>query len=211
MSPEEHASKSSFTDSAHLYEQAPPTSRMTVRVIDRVVETAAALLLASIVGIMFWNATSRYLLDNPLGWAEEVVTGLLLWLTVLGMLIAARRNELIVIRAFTRRFNFRIQVVLKMVADLVSVLLLAHLAWTGLQYLLEFGADKSAYLRIPNGVFTSALPVGIAAVAVAMLLQLPHARRVVRRWFHEDGKAIGGRWPSRADIRHESSSDGGKS
>ncbi|APU22191.1 TRAP transporter small permease [Actinoalloteichus sp. GBA129-24] len=181
-----------------------PSRFRTVRIIDHTVEALAAACLVVITLILFWNATSRYLFDSPIGWAEEIVTGMLLWLTMLGLVIAARRNDLIVVRVVVRRFSTSVQVWLKLAADTVSAVVFTHLAWVGWQYLLVFGSDRSAYLRLPRGFFVAALPIGALAVAIVLLLQLRSAHEAVERWTSEsaseprDGAGIDRRTGRRA-------------
>jgi TRAP-type C4-dicarboxylate transport system permease small subunit len=128
---------------------------------------------------MFANASSRYLLNRPYGWVEEVSTGMMLWITMLGMFLATRRRELITIRVVLRKLPENAQVVLKVVADLITALVMLHLAWLGFLYLMQFGGDQTAYLRIPKGFYTAALPLGALGVTVAVLLQIRGARAYV--------------------------------
>lgn len=189
---DELLAKAGEVSAAELIETTPPSPYRVVRIIDRVAEFLAAATLAAITLILFWNATSRYLLDAPLGWAEEIVTGLLLWLITFGLFIAARRRELILIRVVVRRMSIRAQVRLKMVTDLLAAVVLMHLSWVGLQYLMKFGSDTSAYLRLPKGFFTAALPVGVAAVALALVFQLRSTREAVERAVADEGTGAGG-------------------
>lgn len=182
-------SKVADTAPPELEATTPPSKFLVVRIVDRTVEMLAALTLAAITVIMFANAFSRYLLNSPFGWAEEIVTGLLLWLVMFGLFIGIRRRDLIIIRVLVGRFRLRNQVRFKIMADVISALVLGHLAWFGLQYLLTFGGDASAYLRIPKGFFTAALPVGAAAAAIALVLQLRSSRETVTEWIESDREA----------------------
>ncbi len=158
----------------------PSNANVLVRTIDRTVEFLAALSLGGLTLLLFVNASSRYLLDRPFGWVEEISTGTMLWITMLGMFLATRRHELITIRVLLRKLPEQTQVVLKVVADLITALVMLHLAWMGLLYLLEFGGDQSAYLRIPKGFYTVALPLGALGVTIAVLAQLRGARAYVK-------------------------------
>lgn len=157
-----------------------------VRIIDRTVEFLAAVSLAGVTLVMFANATSRYLLDQPYGWVEEISTGMLVWITMLGMFLATRRQELITIRVVLRKVPAQGQVVLKVVADLVTALVMLHLAWVGFLYVMEFGGDQTAYLRIPKAFYTIALPIGALGVTIAVLLQIRGARAYVAQSTEND-------------------------
>ncbi|MEU6644688.1 TRAP transporter small permease [Saccharomonospora sp. NPDC046836] len=163
-------------------EPAPPTHT----VIDRVLEALAALSLVSITVLLFANATLRFLFNSPLGWTEEIVTGLMLWLTMFGFVLGVRRRESITVRAFVGRLPLKVQVWLKLATDLVTAVVLLHLAWFAFQYLTEFGSDTTAYLRLPRGFFTAALPVGALAAALLVLVQLPKGREAILRQQQEE-------------------------
>ena len=47
--------------------------------------------------------------------------------------------------------------------------MLAWLAWLGFNYVATFGGDPTPYLALPKGLFTSALWLGSAAVALAFV------------------------------------------
>jgi TRAP-type C4-dicarboxylate transport system permease small subunit len=53
------------------------------------------------------------------------------------------------------------------VAQLLGAVMLAWLAWLGFGYVSTFGGDRTPYLALPKGLFTSALWIGAAAVALA--------------------------------------------
>lgn len=171
---------------SELEELTPPSKFLVVRIIDRTVEMLGALTLAAITGILFLNAFRRYVFNSPMGWTEEIVTGLLLWLIAFGLYVATRRRDLIIVRVVVGRFRLQTQVWLKMVADLITAVVLAHLAWVGTQYVFDFGGDLSAYLRLPKGLFTVALPVAAAGIAIALILQVRGNKETVTAWVEED-------------------------
>lgn len=156
------------------------------KLIDRVLEVLCAALLAAITLILFANAMLRFAFNSPLGWTEELVTGLMLWLTMLGFTLGVRRRESIEIRAFVGRLPVRVQVWLRLCTDLLTAAVLLHLAWFAYQYVTKFGGDPSPYLRLPKGFFLAALPVGATVAAVIVLFQLPGCRAAILRQLDEE-------------------------
>ena len=117
---------------------------------------------------MFVNALSRYALDYSFVWAEEVVISLVPWLAVTGLFLSVRRRQMIRIEFFLDKFppagparRSRPS------AELLGAVMLAWLAWLGFNYVATFGGDPTPYLALPKGLFTSALWLGAAAVALA--------------------------------------------
>ncbi|MGK2866261.1 MAG: TRAP transporter small permease [Mycobacterium sp.] len=158
----------------------------THKVIDRVLEVLCAALLAAITAILFANAVLRFAFNSPLGWTEELVTGMMLWLTMLGFTLGVRRRESIEIRAFVGRLPVRVQVWLRLVTDLLTAAVLLHLAWFAYLYVTRFGGDPSPYLRLPKGFFIAALPIGATLAALIVLFQLPGCRAAILRQLDEE-------------------------
>ena len=151
----------------------PPRSRfLAVRVIDHFAEALGVTILAGIVLLLFVNAMGRYLFASPIGWAEEVATGLVVWLAMIGVFISVRRRDLIVVRVIVNKLRPSQQKRLHLVMTLVGVGALSYLAWNGLEYVQTFGGDRTPYLAIPQGVFFAAIPVGITAIVLALLANI---------------------------------------
>jgi TRAP-type C4-dicarboxylate transport system permease small subunit len=137
------------------------------RVINRAAELLGVGLLGGILAIVFVNALSRYTLNYSLVWAEEVVISLVPWLAVTGLFLSVRRRQMIRIEFFLDKFPGFVRQGLATMAELLGALMLAWLAWLGFRYVATFGGDPTPYLALPKGLFTSALWIGAAAVALA--------------------------------------------
>jgi TRAP-type transport system small permease protein len=137
------------------------------RVVNRAVELLGVGLLGGILAIVFANALARYALDYSFVWAEEVVISLVPWLAVTGLFLSVRRRQMIRIEFFLDQFPPPARRSLAVLAELLGAVMLAWLAWLGYSYVAVFGGDRTPYLALPKGLFTSALWLGAAAVALA--------------------------------------------
>lgn len=70
------------------------------RAINRVVEAIGVLALVLIVGVVFANASARYLLNFSFTWAEELVQMTIPWLAMSGVFLSVRRGTVIRIDFF---------------------------------------------------------------------------------------------------------------
>jgi TRAP-type transport system small permease protein len=147
------------------------------RVINRAAELLGVGLLGSILAIVLVNALARYALDHSFVWAEEVVISLVPWLAVTGLFLSARRRQMIRIEFFLDRFAPATRILLASLGQLLGAVMLAWLAWHGFNYVSTFGGDRTPYLALPKGLFTSALWLGAAAVALAFAGAAWHERR----------------------------------
>jgi TRAP-type transport system small permease protein len=137
------------------------------RVVNRAVELVGVSLLAGILAIIFLNALTRYALNYSFIWAEEVVIGLVPWLAMTGLFLSVRRRGMITVAFFLDKFRPATRRALATGADLLGALMMGWLAWLGFTYVATFGGDPTPYLALPKGLFTSALWIGSAVVALA--------------------------------------------
>jgi TRAP-type C4-dicarboxylate transport system permease small subunit len=103
------------------------------------------------------------------------------WLAVTGLFLSVRRRQMIRIDFFLERFSPGMRSMLAALGQLLGAVMLAWLAWLGFNYVLTFGGDRTPYLALPKGLFTSALWLGAAAVALAFAGAAWHERRGPRR------------------------------
>jgi TRAP-type transport system small permease protein len=150
------------------------------RVINRTAEILGVAILGGLLAIVFANALSRYALNYSFVWAEEVVISMVPWLAVVGLFLSVRRRQMIRVEFFLARMPVPAQRVLAVLADLLGALVLAWLAWLGFQYVATFGGDRTPYLALPKGLFTSALWLGPIAVALAFAVASWRERRACR-------------------------------
>jgi TRAP-type C4-dicarboxylate transport system permease small subunit len=150
------------------------------RVINRTVELLGVGLLGGMLAIVFANALTRYALNHSFVWAEEVVIGLVPWLAMTGLFLSVRRRQMIRIEYFREKFPPAARRALATLAELLGAAMLAWLAWLGFNYVATFGGDPTPYLALPKGLFTSALWIGSAAVALAFAAAAWRERR--GRW-----------------------------
>jgi tripartite ATP-independent transporter DctM subunit len=72
---------------------APAPLRVLDRAIGLVTETIAAVLVVIEILVLLSGVVARYVFHNPIIWSDEVASVLFLWLTMLGAVIALRRDE----------------------------------------------------------------------------------------------------------------------
>jgi TRAP-type C4-dicarboxylate transport system permease small subunit len=136
------------------------------RLISRLVETVAILLLLAAACLAFYQVLTRFLLEEPSTWTEVLTRTLIIWSVYLGALILFRRGTLISVDVAYRLAGPRARKVLNLAQLLASlaVLLTAfvfglQLAWR-VRFQVLAGLDVSiayAYLAVPVGAFLSAV------------------------------------------------------
>lgn len=133
------------------------------------------MLMLAGVAIGFSNVVARYLFGYALFWAEEVMVFLIIWGVFVGVAAAAYDRAHLNMDLFSHSFRGTVLAFLN--ALLVAVLLAACVfmivqSWQVVTLFYQ-GGVKSVSAGVPKWIAHSALPVGFALMALAVLSRLP--------------------------------------
>ena len=126
------------------------------------------------VAICFSNVVARYLFGHALFWAEEVMVFLMIWGVFLGAAAVAYERAHLNMDLFSN--TLRGKTVYALNAALVAVLLAACIfmlvqSWQVVTLFYQ-GGVKSVSAGVPKWISHSALPVGFALMALAVLVRI---------------------------------------
>jgi TRAP-type C4-dicarboxylate transport system permease small subunit len=140
--------------------------------VNFLMEWFAVLLLGVVTVLVLGNAVSRYTLNMPLPWAEEVVINMMVWLGAAGMVIATMRGALITCDIVTGRLSPRTARIVAVSCTVFSAVVMAIFTYLTWQYLMVFGGDRTPVLRIPKAWVISGLLFTTAGVTLALVASL---------------------------------------
>jgi len=138
------------------------------RLLGRLLDIAAALLLLAVLAVTCAQVAARYLLGVPMPWGEELTRLLFVWL----VLIAASRARHMRIDLVTDRARPGVARVLRWVAAALAAGLLGLLAWKGLGLIELTAYDRYTALGLSLQYLYAAIVVGAALWIVTTLLDL---------------------------------------
>ncbi len=145
---------------------------MTLRWLDRAVETLLGLGLVALLAIGTAHVVLRFALSRPLPWALEASIVLLVWATMLSGYIGVRRD----IHLSADFLGWSGQGRLRQVRDGLGVVLcLVFVATYGVASLTVIDAmDGIPFTSLPFGqpVLYWSLPVGAVLMALALLVRM---------------------------------------
>ena len=136
------------------------------------VEILAAGLVAAEIFILFSGVVSRYVFDRPLVWSDELASTLFLWLAMFGAVIAFRRDEHMRMTACIGALPQRWRAALDTFAIGAALAFLLLIAWPTYQYALYQLPITTSALEITDSWRASAMPAGVALMAVFAVLRL---------------------------------------
>ena len=139
------------------------------------VESAAALLVAVEIAILFAGVVSRYLFNRPFIWSDELASILFLWLAMLGAVVALRRGEHMRMTALVAMLPRRLQALFEAIALGAALAFLGFLALPAMEYAHEEVFITTPALELSNAWRAAAIPVGIVLMGIFALLRLGRA------------------------------------
>ena len=135
-------------------------------------EAMGAALVVAEVCILFAGVVSRYVLDSPLFWTDELANFLFLWLSMLGMVVALRRDGHMRLTTLANWVPAQLASWFAAVASLVVIAFVLEVLLPAAQYLDQERYVELISLQISDGYRVVAIVVGISLAAVISLLRL---------------------------------------
>jgi len=132
---------------------------------NRVLDFAAATLMATIVIVMIVQVFARYVLNDSLIWAEELCRYLLIWITFLFIGIGFQRGEFIAIDVLPNALTPRLRFLLKLVVTIPVLVFLWLMVTNGYAFATKFTAQTIPAVDFIWSSLTGS-PAGISIVWV---------------------------------------------
>jgi len=141
-------------------------------VIGTLAEAAGAGLGVAEICILFAGVVSRYVFDSPLMWTDEAANFLFLWLSMLGAVVALRRNEHMRLTTLVNAVRPEWGQWLGTVGALIVIVFVLEILLPAAQYLNVQASTELITLSISDGYRVVAILVGTALTAIIALLRL---------------------------------------
>ena len=142
----------------------------------RPVELASAALLVVMIVTVLANVTSRYLLNKPLIWGDEVASIAFIWMAMFGAALAVDRHEHMRLTVFLPMLPAPLTRWVEVAGQALVAVLLLRLLPVAASYAYEESYVTSPALGIPMSWRASALPAGIGLMAVLTVLSVIRTR-----------------------------------
>ena len=124
-------------------------------------------LLGSMLGIAVWQIVARNLFSTGFIWADEYLRLAVLWIALTGSMVAARDHRHLRIDLLSRMLPPSLNRWADFIADTVTAIVCAILAWYSLLFVLESHEyEDLAFDALPLWWFQSILPLGFLIIGI---------------------------------------------
>lgn len=143
-----------------------------MRIFGKLAEICAALALLILVVITIAGVFMRYFMGQPIQWTEEMSGFLMIWVVMLGGVVAEREKAHLTIPFVVDILPVKIKTLVSVLVSIASIGLLLYMAWLGYR-LAEMAQFKvTQILKISWFWIDLAVPVGALATACFALYWL---------------------------------------
>jgi len=130
-----------------------------------------AALLATMIGVAAFQVIARNLFDFGLLWGDGLVRVLVLWVTLLGGMVASRYDEHIRMDLVGKFLEDRWNRVLRRVTSAFTALVCGLFAYHSARFVwLDYQDGVLAFAAVPAWVCETIMPVGAAVMGLRYLL-----------------------------------------
>jgi len=137
----------------------------------RLVDIPGLIALWGLAVIVFLQFFTRYVLNDSLGWTEEIARYVLILVAFFGAVTVTRKGTHIFLEFFYRFIPPLFGKWLAVAMELLSMLFYGYMAWVGVELALRT-RTKMASVEIPKSLVYWCVAAGLAAVAVYSFLWL---------------------------------------
>lgn len=136
-----------------------------MRVFGKIAEICAALALFILVVMTIAAVFMRYFWNQPIQWTEEMSGFLMIWVVMLGGVVAERDKAHLTIPFVVDGLASKVRTVISIIISCVSVALLLYMAYLGYELAVMTEFKVTQILKISWYWIDLAVPVGATATA----------------------------------------------
>ncbi len=157
---------------------SPPALQRLHRFLWRLEGAVLVAVLTATIGFAVTQIVLRNLFHSGLAWGDPLVRNLVLWLGMVGAMIASRRHEHIHIDVFTRRLPAAWQPWVHRLTDLFTAAVCLTVAWHALMLVrLEYQDGYTAFGAVPVWLAEAIIPFGFTVMGLRYGLSALRGRR----------------------------------
>ena len=119
--------------------------------------------------VVFYQVFTRYVMNDPAGWTEEIARYFLVAVVFIGASMSVRKNNHIQVDYFYRLLPARAGRVLATLVDAVRCAFLGYATWLTWLLLQRIGRQPMAVIDLPVGIVFSCMLFGFALMFVRSL------------------------------------------
>lgn len=140
--------------------------------IDKFINVVVITLIALIIIVVFIQVFSRYVLNNPLTWSEELARYLFIWITFLASVVVFRENGHMSVDFIVTLFPHKIRVLVDLIGKAIITIFLITILYVSPNIITITFKQLSPTLSVPMGVIYLAFPVSLGLMLLELIFRI---------------------------------------
>jgi len=151
-------------------------------IIYRVEDSILVGLLLLMITLAVLQIFLRNLFDSGIVWSDVLVRILVLWVGLVGAMVASRQGNHINIDIMERFLPERAKIVVNFIVELFTAFICAIVAYYSLQFVqMEFADGGMAFAKVPVWLCEAIIPFAFVVIAIRyILLSIINLKRIVK-------------------------------
>lgn len=142
-------------------------------VLDKIMRVFCATAFSVMVLLTVWQVFTRYLLNNPSTWSEELASYLFAWVTILGAAYVFGKRDHMSIPVIVERFSKKMQRSLAILSEVIVFLFAVVIMIYGGLSITSLGMGQlSSSLGIPMGYMYTVIPISGVFIVIYNILNI---------------------------------------
>jgi TRAP-type C4-dicarboxylate transport system permease small subunit len=122
-----------------------------------------------LAAIVFYQVFTRYVMNDPAGWTEEIARYFLVAIVFIGASISVRKNNHIQVDYFYRLLPAKVGRVMSFFVDIFRCAFLGYSAWLCWLLIQRIGSSRMAIIDLPVGWVFGAMQFGFIVMFLRSL------------------------------------------
>ncbi|WP_434999134.1 TRAP transporter small permease [Vibrio scophthalmi] len=134
--------------------------KMLRKIIDNIEEIITVPLMAALLVVLTWQIGSRWLLNDPSLWSEELARVLFMYMCMIGCAMALKRGSHVNITFFSDKLPEKTRLALVLSLEFAVLLSIFAIVYLGYQHVQRTAFFELITLGVSSSWQTYALPIG---------------------------------------------------
>jgi TRAP-type C4-dicarboxylate transport system permease small subunit len=157
-----------------------------VRILHSIEDSLLVFILLAMIVLAFSQIVMRNFFGTGTIWLDPLLRVLVLWVGLLGALVATRQDKQISVDVLTRILPTGLKRLSNIITRSFAAIVSAIIAWHSFLFLIdEFHSDVTAFASVPAWLPESILPFGFTIIALRYTLQVIN---LISKGIDEDSK-----------------------
>ena len=144
-----------------------------IRILHNIEDSLLVIILLTMVALAFSQIVMRNFFDSGTIWLDPLLRVLVLWVGLLGALVATRQDKQISVDVLTRILPEKLKVISNIITRSFAAIVSAIIAWHSFRFLVdEWHSGVTAFASVPAWLTESIIPFGFAVIALRYTFQV---------------------------------------